>query len=172
NAIDRFWRVVLVSALSEHLDRIDAAYGISVFWKAFLANPSGFGVGIPAVPLEALYGTAAERIQRHGGEVRTRCAVSALCDTNGQISAVSLEDGNQLHADYYIAAVPFDRLLKILPQRLRDSDGFARLSNLHSSPITSVHLWLDRAVMTEPFVAYVDQTIQWVFNKTLLCPQE
>jgi len=34
-AIRRFWEVILVSALDEELDRIDARYGIDVFWKAF-----------------------------------------------------------------------------------------------------------------------------------------
>src|SRR5271163_2896582 len=33
-AIERFWRVVLVSALDEDLARTDARYGIDVFWKA------------------------------------------------------------------------------------------------------------------------------------------
>src|SRR6185369_7312197 len=45
SAIDRFWRVVLVSALNEQLDRVDAAYGIDVFWKAFLSNRAAFGMG-------------------------------------------------------------------------------------------------------------------------------
>src|SRR5262245_41873317 len=31
-AIERFWRVVLVSALDEELDRTDARFGIDVFW--------------------------------------------------------------------------------------------------------------------------------------------
>src|ERR1700720_4283312 len=31
-AIERFWRVVLVSALDEELDKTDARYGIDVFW--------------------------------------------------------------------------------------------------------------------------------------------
>jgi uncharacterized protein with NAD-binding domain and iron-sulfur cluster len=37
-AIRRFWEVILVSALDEELDRIDAQYGIDVFWKAFLST--------------------------------------------------------------------------------------------------------------------------------------
>src|SRR5205823_43601 len=37
-AIDRFWRVVLVSALDEELHRTDARFGVDVFWKAFLLN--------------------------------------------------------------------------------------------------------------------------------------
>ena len=42
------------------------------------------------------------------------------------------------------------------------------LRHLKTSPITSVHFWFDRTVMTEPFLALLDHTTQWIFNKTLL----
>jgi len=42
------------------------------------------------------------------------------------------------------------------------------LRNLTASPITGVHLWFDRTVMTEPFLTLLDSTTQWVFNKTQL----
>ena len=45
---------------------------------------------------------------------------------------------------------------------------FANLNKLQTSPITGVHLWFDRNVMTEPFLTLLDSTTQWVFNKTQL----
>jgi squalene-associated FAD-dependent desaturase len=165
NAIERFWRVVLVSALNEELDRTAASYGIDVFWKAFLTNRNAFGVGVPAVPLESLYASAADRIKRAGGDVRTRCAGGEFLLSNEIVSALRLEDGTQMTADYYISAVPFDRLLKMLPAYLRVRDPFRNFGKLKLSPITSVHLWMDRPVMADPFLTSVDQTIQWVFNK-------
>jgi uncharacterized protein with NAD-binding domain and iron-sulfur cluster len=39
---------------------------------------------------------------------------------------------------------------------------------LRTSPITGVHLWFDRKVMSEPFLTLLDSTTQWVFNKTQL----
>src|SRR5579863_2796326 len=54
-AIDRFWRVVLVSALDEELAKTSAQYGVDVFWKAFLGSRGGYRVGIPTVPLAELY---------------------------------------------------------------------------------------------------------------------
>ena len=75
SAIERFWRVVLVSALDEELDRTDARYGIEVFWKAFLANKSGYRVGIPSVPLAELYEGCRDAVANQGGEVRLRCGV-------------------------------------------------------------------------------------------------
>jgi zeta-carotene desaturase len=169
-AIGRFWRVVLVSALNEELDHIDAAYGIAVFWKAFISNSDGFGVGIPHVPLAELYNRAAEQI-RTRGEVRLRCGASSLDGDRSRIDAVRLDDGSSLQGDYYICAVPFDRLLKLLPAEIRRLGTFTEVAKLNSSPITSVHLWLDRTVMKDPFWASVDQTIQWIFNKSALADE-
>jgi hydroxysqualene dehydroxylase len=36
------------------------------------------------------------------------------------------------------------------------------------SPIVNVHLWYDRRVMDEPFVAVVDSPAQWIFNRTVM----
>jgi zeta-carotene desaturase len=165
-AIDRFWRVVLVSALNEDLDRTDANSGILVFWKAFLSNSIGFGMGVPAVPLADLYASCADRIERRGGEVRTRCSAGELCVSNGSVAGVRLENEGEVTADYYVCAMPFDRLLKVLPVALRENEIFANLEHLCVSPITGVHMWFDRSVMPEPFLTSVDGTIQWVFNRT------
>jgi len=171
-AIDRFWRTVLVSALNEELVRIDAGYGIGVFWKAFLSNPKGFVVGIPSVALAELYASCTERIERNGGRVRTRCGVAELQIRSGRAIRVRLDEGSEVDADYCVAAVTFDRLLKILPEKLQGEQPFSSLRQLHVSPITSVHVWFDQTVMSEPFLTSMDQTIQWVFNKTKLHRQD
>ncbi len=166
SAIDRFWRVVLVSALNEELDRTDARYGLAVFWKAFLSNRNGFGMGVPEVPLADLYASCATCIERNQGDVRTNCGVAGLLVDQGCVGGVRLENGTELSADYYIAAVPFDRLAKLLPAECRNDEAFAGLMNLHLSPIAGIHLWFDRQVMTEPFLTSLDHTIQWIFNKS------
>jgi squalene-associated FAD-dependent desaturase len=165
-AIDRFWRVVLVSALNEDLDRTDAKYGVLVFWKAFLSNPAGFGMGVPAVPLADLYATCSERIEGNGGDVRTRCSVAEVCVSGDSAVSIRLEGGAEVCGDYYILAVPFDRLLKLLPAEIHSDAVFANLAKLCVSPITGVHMWFDQPVMSEPFLTSVDHTIQWIFNRT------
>src|SRR5580658_10391535 len=77
-AIERFWRVVLVSALDEELSRTDARYGIEVFWKAFLGNSTGYRVGIPTVPLADLYEGCREGIVARGGRVALRHGVREI----------------------------------------------------------------------------------------------
>jgi zeta-carotene desaturase len=168
-AIDRFWRVVLVSALDEELSRTDARYGIEVFWKGFLANKGGYRVGIPSVPLAELYEGCREAVTLRGGEVRLRAGIREICVRDNRFTGVVMDDGSEISADACIAAVPHDTLLNLLPKQMGEGNGsLSGLTNIKTSPITGVHLWYDRTVMTEPFLTLLDHTTQWVFNKTLL----
>src|SRR5437588_563126 len=54
--IERFWGLVLTSALNETPDRIGLRYARKVFLDAFLRKRRGFDVDIPTVPLGRLYG--------------------------------------------------------------------------------------------------------------------
>jgi len=168
-AIERFWRVVLVSALDEELARISARYGIDVFWKAFLGSRKGYCVGIPTVPLADLYDGCREAIVRRGGEVRLRTGVREIRVHHDQFAGAVLEDGSEASADACIAAVPHDVLQNLLPPEMTANNGpLEGLRHLKTSPITGVHLWFDRSVMTEPFLTLLDHTTQWIFNKSLL----
>jgi squalene-associated FAD-dependent desaturase len=168
-AIHRFWEVILVSALDEELDRIDARYGIDVFWKAFLSTRGGYRVGIPRVPLGDLYDGCKDAIIKRGGDVQLRAGVRGFVVTSGRVEGVEREDGSVEKADYYVAAVPQNILPELLPpEAVEDEPVFSNLSKLRTSPITGVHLWFDRPVMSEPFLTLLDSTTQWVFNKTQL----
>jgi zeta-carotene desaturase len=168
-AIRRFWEVILVSALDEDLDRIDARYGIDVFWKSFLSTRAGYRVGIPCVPLSDLYEGCRKALAEQGGEVQLRAGVRGFQVANGGVSGVEREDGSMENADYYLAAVPQDILPDLLPAEIVERvPAFHNLRNLRTSPITGVHLWFDRTVMSEPFLTLLDSTTQWVFNKTQL----
>ena len=54
--VDRFWGLVLTSALNETPDRIGLRYARKVFVDGFLRHPRGFEVELPTVPLGRLYG--------------------------------------------------------------------------------------------------------------------
>jgi zeta-carotene desaturase len=160
---------VLVSALNEELARTDARYGIDVFWKGFLANRGGYRVGIPSVPLGELYEGCRDGVIRRGGQVRLRCGVRSIAVRENRFAGAMLEDGTEITADACVLAVPHDAALGMLPQEMAASGGpLEALRHIRTSPITGVHLWFDRAVMTEPFLTLLDHTTQWVFNKSLL----
>jgi squalene-associated FAD-dependent desaturase len=168
-AISRFWRVVLVSALSEELDRIDARYGIDVFWKAVLSNKTGYRMGVPAVALGELYEGCRASIEKKGGEVTFRSPLRGIRIENGKLMAALFDDGREETADAFVLALPHLALSELLPESLKRADtALGNLDKIIDVPITGVHLWFDRQVMTEPFITLLDTTTQWIFNKTAL----
>ncbi len=168
-AIERFWRVVLVSALDEGLDKTDARYGIDVFWKAFLSNRSGYRMGVPIVPLAQLYEGCKLAIEQKGGEVNLRATARSLQIQNSAITSAQFDAGREERADAFILAVPHTAVADLIPDEIKRKDSaFRNLALLKTAPITGVHFWLDREVMSEPFVTLLDTTTQWIFNKTAL----
>ena len=168
-AIERFWRVVLVSALDEELDQTDARFGVDVFWKGFLSNRSGYRMGVPSVPLAELYDGCKDEIEKRGGEVTLRMPMRAIRYAEGLVQAVEFDGSRQESADAYVFAVPHENLTDLLPEAVKLREPLlAKLGNIKVSPITGVHFWFDREVMREPFVTLLDTATQWIFNKTAL----
>jgi squalene-associated FAD-dependent desaturase len=175
--IDRFWGVVLTSALNETVDRVGLKYARKVFRDAFVRHRDGWVVEVPTVPLGRLYGDELRGwFDTHKVEVRLNAGVKGLVQSPptavGGLSGALLRDGSELRADFYALAVPFDRVLDLLPEPLRADPFFAPVKNLAPSPITSVHLWYDRAVLKWPHVVLVDCLGQWVFNRGEVAPGE
>jgi squalene-associated FAD-dependent desaturase len=168
-AIGRFWRTVLVSALSEELDRIDARYGVQVFWKAVLSNRNGSRMGVPQVALADLYNGCRAAIVQKGGEVTLRSPLRKIAMEDGEVAAVAFDNNRHESADAYVFALPHDTMDELLPAEAKQLDpSLGGLGHIKDAPITGVHFWFDRQVMTEPFLSLLDTTTQWIFNKSAL----
>jgi squalene-associated FAD-dependent desaturase len=148
-AIERFWRQVLVSAINEDIDRLAARHGFQVFWLGFLARADAYQMGVPAIPLGELYRA---ELWTAAGDVslRLRAPVERI-DHDGIVAG-----GQRYTADYYICALPFERLPAL---------GLPAPAFEHS-PITGIHLWFDRSITELPHATLLDRTMQWVFNKS------
>jgi len=150
-AIERYWRQVLVSAINEELDRMAAIHGFQVFWLGMIARADSHEMGVPDVPLRELY--AEQSLARAGAiALHHRNAITSIETRDSTVTG-------PIAADYYISALPFERLQPLLPD-LTDWTPFEH------SPITGIHLWFDRPVTTLPHATLLDRTIQWMFNKS------
>jgi uncharacterized protein with NAD-binding domain and iron-sulfur cluster len=88
------------------------------------------------------------------------------------VGSLELRDGSTLTADWFVLAVPFDRVADLLPPELASERYFAAATHLTPSPITSVHLWFDRPTMTLPHAVLIDCLGQWVFDRGEVAPGE
>lgn len=155
-AIERYWRQILVSAVNEELDRMAASHGLQVFWLGMIARSDAYEMGVPSVPLRDLYSGAAlgKRVRIH-----ERAAVTALRMEKDRITGLET-GGTWVQADHYVSALPFERLQALLPTLPVEWGAFEH------SPITGIHLWFDRPITELPHATLLDRTIQWFFNKS------
>jgi squalene-associated FAD-dependent desaturase len=169
--IDRFWATVLVSALNERLDRVDVGQARKVFLDGFLRNRGGYALEVPTVPLGELYGERLEAwLAGHSVEVRLRAgARRVVIDEERAVAGVEQRNGEVVPADFVVLAVPFDRVGDLVPESARERiSALALAKAMDSTPITGIHLWLDREVCPHQHVVVIGRTIQWVFNHTAL----
>lgn len=171
-AIQKFWAVVIISALNELPELCSAAYALQVFQEGFLANEQAYVMGLSRVPLVKLYDPARIAIENAGGQVILGAGADRLM-YDGQtrrITGVGLNDGRVIEADTFISAVPFDRLGKLSNDAslARFDVRLRRLDRFTTSPILGIHLWFESAagkVMDIPHVILMDSPLQWIFNK-------
>ena len=168
-AIDRFWSVVLVSALSESLDRIDLFHARKVFVDGFLGRRNGWTVRIPIVPLDRLYGLELRTwLKDRHVELQLNTRVAQVQAPNGQAGGVALRDGRILTARRVITAVAHHTFEQIIPPTLRTRLPVDAATTLGHAPISGVHLWFDRTVTQLPHAVFVERLSQWMFNRTRL----
>jgi squalene-associated FAD-dependent desaturase len=165
-AIERFWKTILVSALNEDLDQVSVPYAAQVVRESFLKSAAAGRMGIPTVPLTELYSTAGDYIRARGGEIQLRAGVESFRAETSGVRVTT--NGQEDRFDYLVLAVPFDVLGRILPDGPSAAPLAAALAEFSTSPITGIHLWFDRQISDLDHAVLLDRTIQWMFHKSRL----
>ena len=173
NAVERFWRPILVSALSEELDLISISAAAQVVRES-MKSPAARHMGVPTVPLTDLYNRAGDYIRARGGVLHFRQPVDSFFADSSQVR-LQLRDQSptQLESadfDYLVLALPFDALDRVLPQSPESGPLREQIAHFENSPITGIHLWFDRQITDLDHAVLLDRTIQWMFHKSRLQP--
>ena len=172
-AIDRFWRLVIASALNADVDEIALPYAAKVIRELFLNSAEAGAMGMSSVPLSELYAGAERFLRERGGEVIFNAGVeSAEWDEETSLWTLHTRAG-VLVADYLVLALPFEAMAKLLPQ-MPAADGVESLAEQiarqEHGPICSVHLWFDREITELEHAVLLDREIHWMYNKSRLQP--
>ena len=172
-AVERFWRPILVSALSEELDLISISAAAQVVRES-MKSPAARQMGVPTVPLTDLYNAAGDYIRARGGELHFRQPIESFTAASTRLPhpcPCALQAGDQDgNFDFLILALPFDALGKVLPDSPESAPIREKLSHFETAPITGIHLWFDRQISDLDHAVLLDRTIQWMFHKSRLQP--
>jgi squalene-associated FAD-dependent desaturase len=166
NAIERFWKPILVSALSEDLDLISIPAAAQVVRES-MKSPSARHMGVPSIPLTDLYNRAGDYIRARGGEIRFRTSLETFSPDSSQVR-IQLSDKSETAFDYLVLALPFDALERVLPKSPEAAPLRDQIAHFESAPITGIHLWFDRQITDLDHAVLLDRTVQWMFHKSRL----
>ncbi len=178
-AVERFWRPILVSALSEDLDLISISAAAQVVRES-MKSPAARQMGVPTVPLTDLYNAAGDYIRARGGVIHFRHPLETFAADSSRVRVrlrsqkeVQKENREAIQDepfDYLILALPFENLARILPEAPESAPIREQLSHFETAPITGIHLWFDRQISDLDHAVLLDRTIQWMFHKSRLQP--
>jgi zeta-carotene desaturase len=166
NAIERFWKPILVSALSEDLNLISISSAAQVVRES-MKSPAARHMGVPSIPLTDLYNRAGDYIRARGGEIRFRTSLETFFPDKSQVR-IKVNGENEIAFDYLVLALPFENLDRVLPQGPEAAPLREQLSHFESAPITGIHLWFDRQITDLDHAVLLDRTLQWMFHKSRL----
>lgn len=172
-ALNRFWRLVIASALNADIESIAVSYASKIIRELFMNSTAAGSMGMSSVPLSELYVGAEEFLKQHGSSILYNTNVEAAqWDEETSQWEITTRKGALL-SDFLVLALPFEAMQKLLPH-LPPGSGVAKLAaqlERHEHwPICSVHLWFDREITTLDHAVLLDREIHWMYNKGRLQP--
>jgi len=172
-AINRFWRLVIASALNADVDEIALPYAAKVIRELFMNSAQAGSMGMSSVPLSVLCNGAEQYLKERGGEVIFNAGVEAA-EWDEETSQWTLATRRGvLVADFVVIALPFEGTEKLLPH-MPPADGAealaCKIDRHEHGPICSVHLWFDREITELEHAVLLDRQIHWMYNKSRLQP--
>ena len=159
------WEPLALAALNQPPEQAEASLFVRVLAEMFGDDPSAAAIVLPALPLHEMYAEPARAfIEARGGAVRTGVTARIVLESGAGASVDAA--GERVEATSVVCAVPWFALNDVLTG---DTEPLAAtLAAAHAtapSPIVTVNLWFDRAVMDEAFVGLPGRLMQWVFDK-------
>lgn len=168
--IKAFWDVILISALGEETEVVSMQAARKVLIDGFAAAHGASDVLVPRNPLSEMFGERLpQKLKSLGVDLRCQSTVKRIDIASSAGPTVELANGEKLMADQVVSAVPWYRLSSMFDP----DDAKAAIPNiqdctrLDASPISGIHLWFDRPIMTKDHAVMVGTTAQWVFRQPL-----
>jgi squalene-associated FAD-dependent desaturase len=172
-AINRFWRLVIASALNADIEDIAVPYAAKVIRELFMNSAEAGSMGMSSVPLSELYAGAERFLSEHGSQVLYNTFVEGA-DWDEETSQWTVHTrGGDLISDSMILALPFEATGKLLPNlpAVEGAAGLiAKIEQHEHWPLCSVHLWFDREITNLEHAVLLDREIHWLYNKGRLQP--
>ncbi len=172
-AMNRFWRLVIASALNADIENIAVPYAAKVIRELFMNSAEAGCMGMSTVPLSELYAGAERFLVEHESRVVYNSNVEALhWDEAAKQWSIETRAG-RFTSPCVVMALPFEaagKLFANMPAVEGASQLAAKVQKHEHWPLCSVHLWFDREITNLPHAVLLDREIHWLYNKSRIQP--
>ncbi|MEM1060164.1 MAG: hydroxysqualene dehydroxylase HpnE [Verrucomicrobiota bacterium] len=163
NLVRAVWEPLCIAALNEPVETATATLFATVVRRALLGGAEDSKILIGRVGFSQLFPPETRRLlEMCGGHLLTGAQVRRLDFDGDRLAGVETADGQRFEADHVVSTLPWKPLGALLPE---DAPLRQATAQLASSPIVSLHVWLDRPIMEGPFLGLLDSPVHWVFNR-------
>jgi zeta-carotene desaturase len=166
---EMLWDPLALAALNQPPREAAAPAFVRVLAEMFGPDPQAASIAFPAVPLHAMYAAPArDYLEARGGTVWTN-ALARIIVEGGRAAGVRTRDGREVRATAIVSSVPWFALRPVFEDVPRALQGLvASATRMASYPIVTVNLWLDRRVLSTPFVGLPGRAMQWAFDRAAI----
>jgi len=163
NIIRALWEPLCIAALNEPVATGSAQLFATVIRRSFLAGAADSTILLSRVGLSELFAPEVRKLlEMCRGTLRLQTPVTGLRFEGTTLREIKLGDGSSLQPEAVISALPWHVLRGLLPG---ESKLARACGQIQDAPIVSLHLWLDRPILREPFVGLLDSPVHWVFSR-------
>jgi squalene synthase HpnD len=163
NLIRALWEPLCIAALNEPVATASARLFATVIRRSFLGGAADSSILLSRVGLSELFAPEVKTLLGMcGGAVRLQTPVTSLGFAGTRLQEIRLADGTALQPEAVVSALPWHVLRGLLPADTKLAQACAKIGD---APIVSLHLWLDRPILREPFIGLLDSPVHWVFSR-------
>ena len=168
------WNPLSRFLLGDELGTVSASLFMRTLRRHFFTGAKTSRIIVP--PFGAylsLVRTLAARLNSRQVSLRLDTAVTGVRFANDRVTGLELNGREILSADHYIAAVPFLRLRKLLPERVLTHYGyFQQLGRLQASSIVTVRFEVACRSERSRLILLPERSFHWMIIRQKEDPQE
>jgi len=163
NIIRALWEPLCIAALNEPVVTGSAQLFATVIRRSFLAGAADSTILLSRVGLSELFAPEVRKLlEMCRGTLRLQTPVTRLSFAGTKLLEIQFSNGSSLQPEAVVSALPWNVLRGLLPA---ESKLARACGQIQDAPIVSLHLWLDRPILREPFVGLLDSPVHWVFSR-------
>jgi hypothetical protein len=167
NLIKMFWDPFILAVFNAKLNDVCAWYFSNIIRMGFFRK-DGSRLILPQDTLNKIFVESSENyLQQRNTDIMKQTRVKKINFDTDNINCITLSDGNEFKADYYISAVPFYEFRNIVDEAVY-TRHFKKADNLTPSPIINIHhRYINKngqEALKYDFIGLLGTVIHWVFK--------